>query len=184
MLNSCMPGNKQGLTDSEVKHKHKVRCLIKSYYDFSQSSQLPQRRGMSRNIGSGGNRGGETHSDRDSNLRPPLPPLPPDRLRVSSNTDAPHQNSNPTQPESRQEGFIEYTFRLTCGTPARENSSEPKEFMRGLLNKVEKIVKFRILNPFPADARPELMKKSQTPVPTIKCSEQNDIKLFSNLFHS
>src|SRR6266478_9418504 len=56
--------------------------------------------------------------------------------------------------------------------------------MRGLLNKVEKIVKFRILNPFPADARPELMKKSQTPVLTVKWSGQNDIKLFRNWVHS
>ena len=66
----------------------------------------------------------------------------------------------------------------------RENSSETKEFMKGLLNEVEKIVKFRILSPLPADVRPELMKKSQTPVPTVKWSGQNDIKLFRNWVHS
>jgi len=50
--------------------------------------------------------------------------------------------------------------------------------MRGLLNEVEKIVKFRILNPFLPKMRLELIKKSQTQVLTIKWSGQNDIKLF------
>src|SRR5260370_15576875 len=45
-------------------------------------------------------------------------------------------------------------------------------------------MKFRILNPLPAKVRPELFKKSQTQVPTIKWSGQNDIKLFRNWIHS
>src|SRR5260370_42293792 len=56
--------------------------------------------------------------------------------------------------------------------------------MRDLLNEIEKSVKFRILNPLPAEIRPELFKKSQTKVPTIKWSGQNDIKLFHNWIHS
>ncbi len=55
--------------------------------------------------------------------------------------------------------------------------------MKGLLNEVEKIVKFRIINPLPADVRPELFKKSQTQVPNVKWLGQNDIKLFRNWIH-
>src|SRR5260370_38006914 len=109
-------------------------------YDFSQSSQPPPRRGTNRNIGSGGNRGGETHSNRDGDPCPPLPPQPPDHSWVSSNTDALHQNSSLTQLELRHEGFFESTLRSNCGTPVREKSSEPKELMKRLLNRVETIV--------------------------------------------
>jgi len=76
----CMPGNKQGLTEEELKHKHKLRCLINSYYNFSQSSQTPQhkeqamqRRSMT-GINGGGSGGGEYHLDIEGDPHPPLPP--------------------------------------------------------------------------------------------------------------
>ncbi len=56
--------------------------------------------------------------------------------------------------------------------------------MKGLLNEVEKSVKFRILNPFPDGVRPELLKKSQAQVLTVKWSGKNDVKLFQNWIHS
>src|SRR5260370_5467919 len=55
--------------------------------------------------------------------------------------------------------------------------------MKGLIKKVEKNKKFRIINPLLADVRPELFKKSQTQVPNVKWSGQNDIKLFRNWIH-
>src|SRR5260370_33105927 len=38
----CMLGNEQGLSKSEINHKHKIRHLMISYLDFSQSSQQHQ----------------------------------------------------------------------------------------------------------------------------------------------
>src|SRR5260370_10741693 len=78
----------------------------------------------------------------------------------------------------RPDRFIESTLRSYQATPSGGQPNEPKEFMKGLLNKVEKIVKFRIINPLPVDIRPELFKKSQTQVPNVKWLGQNDIKLF------
>ncbi len=139
---------------------------------------------MSRNSGSGSNRGGEDQFDRDGDPCPLLPPQPPDCSWASSNTDVLHQNLNLTQLKSRHEGFIDSTLRSYHTTPASGQSVEPEDFMKELLNETERSVQFRILNPLPANVRPELFKKSQTQVPTVKWSGQNDLKLFHNWIHS
>ena len=75
-----MPGNEQGMSESEIKHKCQVKHLMKSYYNFSQSSlplqqmeQNPQQRDMSRISGISGSGGGEDQSEIDGNHNPPLP---------------------------------------------------------------------------------------------------------------
>ena len=83
---------------------------------------------------------------------------------------------------SRPDGFVESTLRSLRATPLGGQQIEPEEFMKGLFNEVEKSVKFRILNPFLDDVRPELLKKSQAHVPTVKWSGQNDLSLII-LFH-
>src|SRR5260370_36419802 len=80
----------------------------------------------------------------------------------------------------RPDGFIESTLRSYRATLSGGQPNEPKEFMKGLLNEVEKIIKFRIINPLLADIRPELFKKSQTQVLNVKWLGQND-KAFSKL---
>src|SRR5260370_1655445 len=136
-------------------------------------------RNMSRNSGSGSNGGGEDQFDRDGGPCSLLPPQPPDCSWASSNTDALHQNLNLTQLKSRHEGFIDSTLRSYCTTPASGQSVEPEDFIKELelLNETERSVQFRILNPLPANVRPELFKKSQTQGPTVKWSGQNDLKL-------
>ena len=75
-----MPSNVQGMSESEIKHKHQIKRLMKSYYNFSQSSlppqqmeQNPQQRDMSRISGIGGSGGGEDQSEIDGDHNPPLP---------------------------------------------------------------------------------------------------------------
>src|SRR5260370_33575439 len=55
--------------------------------------------------------------------------------------------------------------------------------MKGLIKKVEKNKKFRIINPIAADVRPELIKKRQTQVLNVKWLGQNDIKLLCKWIH-
>src|SRR5260370_3151292 len=94
----------------------------------------------------GDSRGGEDHLEEDGDPHPPLPPLC--QTHSVSVASAARNNSVPLEHQPQCDRFVESTLRSYCVTPASGYVNELEDFMRGLLNEVEKIVKFRILNPF------------------------------------
>ncbi len=64
------------------------------------------------------------------------------------------------------------------------NLREPEDFIKEFLDEIYCSIWVHILEPLPAEVRPELLKKVQSQVLTQKWSGKNDIKLFRNWIHA
>src|SRR5258708_25071883 len=122
-------------------------------FRFAQSNPrgMPAQRNARRHRGGGGR---DEPSDDDGNPPPPPPPEPrhPQAPNIPRGGQSIANSGSPS-------GFMESTFRSYRDTPTCQPPGEPKDFIREFLDEIYCSIRVCILQPLPAEVRPELLKK-------------------------